>query len=163
MTKPRARGPVEGTAVRDSSRHRDLFADLTYVGGPSIMAPFLAQLGATDAVTSIVSGAGEFVGCTLRAFSGYTADKTRRYWTFVVSRRDEWNGERHAIAAMRPEHRRDGQKRNRPTASGVETAEKAALRWRIRPSAPDYDIGPRPLALGFSNRPRVMDSISGAA
>ena len=35
----------------------NLFADLTYEGGRSVTGPFLAQLGATAAIISIVSGA----------------------------------------------------------------------------------------------------------
>jgi predicted MFS family arabinose efflux permease len=61
----------------------NLFADLTYEGGRSVTGPFLAQLGATAATISIVSGAGEFFGYSLRALTGYLADRTRRYWTFV--------------------------------------------------------------------------------
>src|SRR5262249_11783933 len=55
----------------------------TYEGGRSITGPFLAQLGATAATVSIVSGVGEFFGYTLRAASGYVADKTGRYWTLT--------------------------------------------------------------------------------
>jgi MFS family permease len=63
----------------------NLFADLTYEGARSVTGPFLAQLGATAAIISIVSGAGEFLGYALRAVAGYVADKTGRYWalTFV--------------------------------------------------------------------------------
>jgi hypothetical protein len=61
----------------------NLFADLTYEGARSITGPFLAQLGATAAIISIVSGAGEFVGYSLRAAAGYIADKTGRYWTLT--------------------------------------------------------------------------------
>ena len=61
----------------------NLFADLTYEGGRSVTGPFLAQLGATAAVISIVSGAAEFLGYALRAVAGYLADKTKRYWTFT--------------------------------------------------------------------------------
>jgi MFS family permease len=61
----------------------NLFADFTYEGGRSITGPFLAQLGATAAIVSIVSGIGEFVGYALRAVAGYVADKTRRHWTLT--------------------------------------------------------------------------------
>src|SRR5262245_54639204 len=63
----------------------NLFADLTYEGGRSITGPFLAQLGATAATVSIVSGVGEFFGYALRAASGYLADKTGRYWTLAFA------------------------------------------------------------------------------
>jgi predicted MFS family arabinose efflux permease len=61
----------------------NLFADLTYEGGRSVAGPFLGALGATAATISIVSGVGEFFGYTVRALSGYVADRTRKYWTFV--------------------------------------------------------------------------------
>lgn len=61
----------------------NLFADLTYEGARSITGPFLAQLGATAAIISIVSGAAEFVGYSLRAVAGYVADKTGRYWALT--------------------------------------------------------------------------------
>jgi MFS family permease len=62
----------------------NLFADLTYEGGRSVTGPFMAQLGATAAIISIVSGFGEFVGYTLRAASGFIADKTGRYWVMTI-------------------------------------------------------------------------------
>jgi len=40
----------------------NLLADLTYEGGRSVTGPFMAQLGATAAIISIVSGCGEFLG-----------------------------------------------------------------------------------------------------
>jgi MFS family permease len=63
----------------------NLFADMTYEGGASINGPFLGSLGANAAVISIVAGVGEFLGYSLRAASGYVADKTGKYWpvTFV--------------------------------------------------------------------------------
>jgi MFS family permease len=61
----------------------NLFADLTYEGARSVTGPFLAQLGATAAIISIVSGAAEFLGYGLRAVAGYVADRTGRYWTLV--------------------------------------------------------------------------------
>ncbi len=63
----------------------NLFADLTYEGGRSIVGPFLGGLGASAAVVSIVSGVGEFFGYSLRAVAGYLADKTKRYWTLTVA------------------------------------------------------------------------------
>jgi MFS family permease len=63
----------------------NLFADVTYEGGASINGPFMGALGAGAAVISIVAGLGEFLGYSLRAVSGYVADKTGKYWpvTFV--------------------------------------------------------------------------------
>src|SRR5437667_1835702 len=62
----------------------NLFADLTYEGARSITGPFLAELGATAAMVSIIAGVGEFFGYTLRAGAGYLADRTKRYWTFTI-------------------------------------------------------------------------------
>src|SRR5882724_9511524 len=61
----------------------NFFADFTYEGGRSVIGPFMAQLGATAATISIVSGVGEFFGYALRGLSGFVADKTRRYWTIA--------------------------------------------------------------------------------
>ena len=62
----------------------NLFADLTYEGARSITGPFLAELGATAAMVSIIAGVGEFFGYTLRAGAGYLADRTKRYWPFTI-------------------------------------------------------------------------------
>src|SRR5204862_1682229 len=63
----------------------NLFADMTYEGGSSINGPFLGSLGASAAAISIVAGAGEFLGYSLRAVSGYISDRTGRVWliTFI--------------------------------------------------------------------------------
>ncbi len=63
----------------------NLFGDMTYEGGASINGPFLGTLGAKAAAISIIAGLGEFLGYSLRAVSGYIADKTGRHWlvTFV--------------------------------------------------------------------------------
>src|SRR5881227_2989163 len=63
----------------------NLFGDVTYEGGASINGPFLGTLGASAAAISIIAGAGEFLGYTLRSIAGWTADKTGKYWpvTFV--------------------------------------------------------------------------------
>jgi MFS family permease len=63
----------------------NLFGDTTYEGGASINGQFLASLGASAAAISIIAGAGEFLGYSLRSISGWTADKTGKYWpvTFV--------------------------------------------------------------------------------
>src|SRR2546426_3987389 len=58
----------------------NLFADMTYEGGASINGPFLGSLGATAAAISIVAGAGEFLGYSLRLVAGYVADRTGKYW-----------------------------------------------------------------------------------
>src|SRR5207244_12038794 len=63
----------------------NLFGDLTYEGGASINGPFLGTLGASAAAISIIAGAGEFLGYSLRVVAGYIADKTGKYWliTFI--------------------------------------------------------------------------------
>src|SRR5437868_4636357 len=63
----------------------NLFADMTYEGGTSINGPFLGSLGAKAAAISIIAGLGEFLGYSLRAVSGYIADRTGKYWhvTFI--------------------------------------------------------------------------------
>jgi MFS family permease len=63
----------------------NLFGDMTYEGGASINGPFLGTLGANAAAISIIAGAGEFLGYSLRSVSGSIADKTGKHWpiTFV--------------------------------------------------------------------------------
>lgn len=63
----------------------NLFGDMTYEGGASINGPFLGKLGAGAAAISIIAGAGEFLGYSLRAVAGYISDKTGKYWlvTFI--------------------------------------------------------------------------------
>jgi len=63
----------------------NLFGDITYEGGGSINGPFLGGLGASAAAISIIAGAGEFLGYSLRFIAGYIADRTKKYWlvTFI--------------------------------------------------------------------------------
>src|SRR5690242_15645136 len=63
----------------------NLFGDTTYEGGASINGQFLLSLGASAAAISIIAGAGEFLGYSLRAVAGWTADRTGKYWpvTFI--------------------------------------------------------------------------------
>src|SRR5579883_2021394 len=58
----------------------NLFADITYEGGGSINGPFLGMLGASAVAISIIAGAGEFLGYSLRAVAGHVADRTGKYW-----------------------------------------------------------------------------------
>jgi MFS family permease len=62
----------------------NLFGDMTYEGGGSINGQFLGSLGASAAAISIVAGLGEFLGYSLRAVSGYIADKSGRYWLVTM-------------------------------------------------------------------------------
>lgn len=61
-----------------------LLADMTYEGARSITGPYLAILGASAVVVAFVSGFGELLGYTLRFFSGYLTDRSRRYWTITI-------------------------------------------------------------------------------
>ena len=63
----------------------NLFGDTTYEGGASINGQFLGSLGASAAAISIIAGAGEFLGYSLRSVAGWSADRTGRYWpiTFI--------------------------------------------------------------------------------
>ena len=58
----------------------NLFGDTTYEGGASINGQFLGSLGASAAAISVIAGAGEFLGYSLRSVAGWAADKTGRYW-----------------------------------------------------------------------------------
>lgn len=60
------------------------FADITYEGARSIMGQYLGILGAGAIAISIIAGFGEMIGYFLRLFSGYIADKTKRYWTITI-------------------------------------------------------------------------------
>jgi MFS family permease len=62
----------------------NLFGDTTYEGGAAINGQFLASLGATAAMVSIIAGAGEFLGYALRSVAGWTADKTGKYWPITI-------------------------------------------------------------------------------
>src|SRR6185369_11198249 len=63
----------------------NLFADITYEGAGALNGPFLASLGATAAIISIVAGLGECLGFAVRSISGSIADRTASHWlvTFV--------------------------------------------------------------------------------
>ena len=60
----------------------NLFADMTYEGARSINGAFLASLGASAIIVSVVSGLGEFLGYVLRSIAGFFADKSHKYWVF---------------------------------------------------------------------------------
>ncbi|MBI4311356.1 MAG: MFS transporter [Chloroflexi bacterium] len=61
-----------------------LFADMTYEGARSATGPFLSILGASATVVGVTAGLGELLGYALRFFTGYLADKTRRYWAITI-------------------------------------------------------------------------------
>ena len=60
------------------------FADFTYEGSRSITGPYLGLLGAGAFTISVVSRAGEFIGCNIRLFSGRGADRTGKYWPITI-------------------------------------------------------------------------------
>jgi len=60
-----------------------LFSDMTYEGARGITGPYLFYLGAGAAIIGFASGFGEFIGYGLRLFSGWIADKTKKYWSLM--------------------------------------------------------------------------------
>jgi predicted MFS family arabinose efflux permease len=61
-----------------------LFADMTYEGARGIAGQFLFTLGASATVVGFVAGFGELAGYGLRSVFGYLADKTHKYWAFMI-------------------------------------------------------------------------------
>lgn len=59
--------------------------DVVYEGGRSVTGPFLFLLGASAFTVAFVAGFGEFLGYAIRIASGYLADRSRQYWTFVIA------------------------------------------------------------------------------
>lgn len=62
-----------------------LFADMTYEGARGITGPFLGSLGASAAVVGFTAGFGELMGYAFRSVTGYLADRTHKYWTFIFA------------------------------------------------------------------------------
>ena len=62
-----------------------LLVDLVYEGARSITGPFLASLGASALTVGLVTGAGEAAALGFRLFSGPRADRTGRYWRWMVT------------------------------------------------------------------------------
>jgi MFS family permease len=61
-----------------------LFGDIVYEGSRSIAGPYLLYLGASAFAVAFIAGFGEFIGYAVRLVSGFYADRTRSYWTFVI-------------------------------------------------------------------------------
>lgn len=61
-----------------------LFSDMTHEGARSILGEYLNLAGASAATIGFVSGFGELCGYSLRLLSGFAADKTKKYWFFVI-------------------------------------------------------------------------------
>jgi MFS family permease len=61
-----------------------LFADMNYEGGRSVVGQYLKLLGTSAFALGLAAGLGEFVGYAVRLVSGALADRTRRYWWFII-------------------------------------------------------------------------------
>ncbi|MFM9049686.1 MAG: MFS transporter [Actinomycetota bacterium] len=59
-------------------------ADIVYEGARSVYGPFLASLGATALVVSVVTGGGEAVALVARLLFGRLADARARRWTLAI-------------------------------------------------------------------------------
>jgi MFS family permease len=62
-----------------------LLVDMVYEGARSITGPFLASLGASALTVGLVTGAGEAAALGFRLFSGPAADRSGRYWWWMVT------------------------------------------------------------------------------
>ena len=62
-----------------------LFSDMTHEGARSVLGEYLNLAGASGAAIGFVSGVGELCGYSLRLLSGIFADKTKKYWTLVIT------------------------------------------------------------------------------
>ena len=61
-----------------------MLSDMTHEGAKSIYGSFLGLVGASPSLISIISGLGEFIGCSLILLTGYMASKTKRYWIMTA-------------------------------------------------------------------------------
>lgn len=61
-----------------------LFGDIIYEGSRSVAGPYLLFLGASAFAVAFIAGFGEFIGYAARLVSGYFADRTQSYWTFII-------------------------------------------------------------------------------
>jgi MFS family permease len=62
-----------------------LFADMNYEGGRSVAGQYLKLLGTSAFALGLAAGLGEFIGYALRLVSGSIADRTRKYWVFIIA------------------------------------------------------------------------------
>jgi len=60
-----------------------MLGDIVYESGRGIAPDYLLFLGASAFMVGAVSGAGEFIGYSMRLVSGGLADRTRAYWFFI--------------------------------------------------------------------------------
>ncbi len=61
-----------------------LFADMNYEGGRSVVGQYLKLLGTSAFALGAAAGIGEFAGYALRLVSGSLADRTKKYWLFII-------------------------------------------------------------------------------
>lgn len=62
-----------------------LFSDMTHEGAASIRGVYLSLLGASAGTIGFVSGLGELTGYSLRYVFGALTDRTRKYWSMVIT------------------------------------------------------------------------------
>ena len=60
-------------------------ADIVYEGARSVYGPFLASLGATALVVSVITGGGEALALVARLLFGRMADTRSRRWTLTIA------------------------------------------------------------------------------
>ncbi len=60
-------------------------ADIVYEGARSVYGPFLASLGATALVVSVITGGGEAVALVARLLFGRLADTRSRRWALAIT------------------------------------------------------------------------------
>jgi MFS family permease len=60
-----------------------MLGDIVYESGRGIALDSMRFLGASAFMVGAVSGAGEFIGYSMRLVSGGLADRTRAYWFFI--------------------------------------------------------------------------------
>lgn len=61
-----------------------MMSDMTHEGAKSIYGSFLDLTGASAPTISLISGLGEFIGCSLILLTGFIANKSKKYWTMTI-------------------------------------------------------------------------------
>lgn len=61
-----------------------MMSDIVHEGANSILGAFESFVGVSPFYISLISGLGMFIGYSLRLFTGYLADKTKKYWLFTI-------------------------------------------------------------------------------
>ncbi len=61
-----------------------LFADMNYEGGRSVAGQYLTLLGTSAFALGLAAGLGEFIGYAVRLVSGSLADRSKKYWRFII-------------------------------------------------------------------------------